>query len=449
MIIINVGSYITISGLEGNPELIDQLKEKLIIDNPLYLDAVERGRLTKGIPMHIKLLKKYKNGDYSVPRGYLYKLAEIIKMYNCHVNYSHPKVDLLDFNFQGELKPDQRKAGRGIVAKRFSVLKAPTGSGKTVLAIWTIAKRKVPTLIVVHTKELLYQWRDKVVQFLNVKKNHIGLVGDGHNNYGIITIGIVNSLAKKKIEYPFGTIIIDECHRVPASTFANVINKVNTKYLLGLTATDKRSDGLDFLIYYYMGELAHEINTKKLMKTGRILKPEVKIVETSFNYSMRNIYQRQAMLKKLIECPDRNALIAHKVKRQLKQHPNGVVLVISDRVAHIIKLSQLLEEASVMIGATPNKERRETIEKLEKLESRILLATGQLIGEGFDLPALSSIFLTTPIKFNGRLQQYIGRVLRVAEGKDSAIIYDFDDKCWLLQHSLKSRMNFYRKEGFI
>jgi superfamily II DNA or RNA helicase len=449
MLIINVGSDITIIGLEGNPEVIEKLKEKLIFDNPVYLEAVERGRLTKGIPMHIKLLKKHKNGDYTIPRGYLTKLAIILKTYNCHVNYHHPPTHTYVFNFKGKLKDDQKEAGREIMLKNFCVLKAPTGSGKTVMGIWSIAKRDVPTLIVVHTKELMYQWRDKLIKFLDVREYDIGLVGDGKESYCRITIGIVNSLAKRKIDYPFGSIIVDECHRVPASTFANVINKVNTKFLLGLTATDKRSDGLDFLIYYYMGELAHEIKSKHLMESGRIIKPEVKIVETEFKYNMTNIYQRNAMLKALVDDPDRNALIAHKVKRQLKQHPNGIVLIVSDRVAHISKLSTLLEGASVMIGVTPNKERREIIERLEKLDSRVLIATGQLIGEGFDLPALSSIFLTTPIKFNGRLQQYIGRILRVKEGKDSAIIYDFDDKCWLLQHSLKSRMNFYKKEGFI
>jgi superfamily II DNA or RNA helicase len=89
------------------------------------------------------------------------------------------------------------------------------------------------------------------------------------------------------------------------------------------------------------------------------------------------------------------------------------------------------------------------IEKLQQGISNILIATGQLIGEGFDLPQLSSVFLTTPIKFDGKLQQIIGRIVRIAEGKEKAIIYDFSDNNWLLQHNLKSRMEFYKKEGIL
>tara|TARA_Y100000310_G_scaffold345185_1_gene462454 strand:+ start:2166 stop:3512 length:1347 start_codon:yes stop_codon:yes gene_type:complete len=448
MITMKINSRLRLCGLPE--DIIKQVREELTIDNPLYAEAQEKGRLTRGIPKQLRLMKRNRDKNYySMPRGYYYRMCELIKNHKVQIYNETVVAKLIDVSFKGKLRRDQTRGGMLINENTCGVLKAPTGGGKTVIAIWTIAKRKVPTLIVVHTKELMYQWKEKLHQFLNINSDQVGLVGDGHRNFKDITIGIVNSLAKMEIPDKYGTLIVDECHRVPATTFANVVEKMSTRYLLGLTATDRRSDGLDELIYRYMGGLVHEIKTKNLQESGDILKPEVKIIETDYSYYMTNPRQRNAMIQDMINNADRNAIITKNIEGQVKEFPNGIALVISDRVGHCKKLQDRLQDSVLLVGNVPNSERRMVIEKLQQGISNILIATGQLIGEGFDLPQLSSVFLTTPIKFDGKLQQIIGRIVRIAEGKEKAIIYDFSDNNWLLQHNLKSRMEFYKKEGIL
>ncbi|MCP4475421.1 MAG: DEAD/DEAH box helicase [Gammaproteobacteria bacterium] len=448
------------------PDLIVKLKKDLILDNPKHVDTVVAGRSTWNIPKYLIFLQiDYSKDICVVPKGYYYTLLNHIKDFDVptifelpkdhfiNINFELPKTNSNNINFSGRLKQDQLIAGKQILQKNFGVLKAPTGGGKTVIALWTIARRKVTTLIIVHTVELMYQWRDRIKQFLNIPETEIGLVGNGVCNIKKITVGIVNSC--KKLDFKqitFGQVIVDECHRVPASTFLTVLSKINSKYLLGLTATDRRSDKLDALIFLYCGEKICEIKTKHLEEKGIIIKPELQIIETGFQYKISNIKQRHAMVTAMLNNSARNALIVQKVTDQIKQYPAGIALVVSDRVEHCKKLKFLLSKnnrTEMLIGTVPNHERKETIEKLREGESNVLIATGQLIGEGFDLPTLSSVFLTTPISFDGKLQQIIGRIVRTAEGKKKAMIYDFSDQNWLLQYNLKKRISYYKKAGIL
>jgi|TARA_Y100000310_G_scaffold218179_1_gene219359 superfamily II DNA or RNA helicase len=446
MIKIELNNKITLRGVPAG--IVNILEEELIVDNPNYLDAQTRGRVTVGIPKQIKLLKYNKKGDhYTLPKGYYYKLIEMLRDKDYTIDNRQPTLKSIPIEFKGKLKRDQLRAGMLILNRSYGVLKAPTGSGKTIITLWVIARRSVPTLIVVHTKELMYQWKEKIQQFLTTEPNQIGLIGDGHREFKDITISIVNSLTKIDIGEFAGQVIVDECHRVPSTTFSNAVGKINTNHLLGLTATDKRSDKLDLLIFHYMGGLIHEIKPKSLQEKGRILKPKLRVVKTGFYYPMKGIYERRPMLQKMVDDQKRNSIILREVRERIKKYPRGVALVISDRIDHCKYLFGSLENegSELLTGNTPSKQRREVIGRLQAGASKVLVATGQLIGEGFDLPSLSSIFLTFPIKFSGRLQQYIGRIVRVMEGKDNPIIYDFSDSCWYLQHSLRKRMEHYEE----
>lgn len=453
---IRLDKEITLFGNIPKPLMID-IKKDLVFDNPMYLEATQNGRLTKGILRRINLVKENRfRGRVSLPKGYYYKLMALVKKHKVEKQILHNEpvmVSLSPIIFKGKLERDQLRAGMLIKKKEYGVFRAPTGSGKTITTLWVIAETGVATLILVHTSELLYQWRDKIREFLvypSGESYEAGLVGDGHREYKPITVAIKNSLMESVVEREFGMLVVDECHRAPAETFAEVIGKINTKYLLGLTATTKRSDGLDKLIYYYMGDLVHSIESDRLEKLGRIIKPELKVIQTNFSYYMKSVHQRHAMIQALTKDKDRNTLIAYHVNKQLETH-KGIALIISDRKEHCESLKQLLLngkiKAEILMSSVSAKQRREVVERLQAGESEALVATSQLIGEGFDLPTLSSIFLTMPIKFDGRLQQYIGRIVRIAKGKDKAIIYDFSDKCWLLQHSLKSRMEYYKSVG--
>ena len=157
MITMKINSRLRLCGLPE--DIIKQVREELTIDNPLYAEAQEKGRLTRGIPKQLRLMKRNRDKNYySMPRGYYYRMCELIKNHKVQIYNETVVAKLIDVSFKGKLRRDQTRGGMLINENTCGVLKAPTGGGKTVIAIWTIAKRKVPTLIVVHTKELMYQW---------------------------------------------------------------------------------------------------------------------------------------------------------------------------------------------------------------------------------------------------------------------------------------------------
>jgi len=283
--------------------------------------------------------------------------------------------------------------------------------------------------VIVHTKELLYQWQDRVQQFLGVEA---GLVGDGHFEIATITIAIVNTARKRVSElFPhFGQLIVDECHRVPASLFTDVVSAFDCHYLLGLSATAFRSDNeMTKLIYFFMGDRIHRVDRDELMATGAILAPEVIRTSTSFHYGYRGDYQ--ALIKALINHEGRNLQIINDIIAVSKKPDCGTILVVSDRVNHcrffVEKLQNKGLQVELLSGQLAPEVRNEVVKGVLNGSVKVLVATLQLISEGFDCPGLSTLFLTTPISFEGRLLQVIGRVMRPAENK-RARVYDYVDE---------------------
>jgi superfamily II DNA or RNA helicase len=359
------------------------------------------------------------------------------------------------FNFQGTLKPFQEAAGKDIMARDFGTLSAPTGCGKTIMALAVIAERKQPTLIVVHTKELLNQWVDRIGAFLGIPREEIGIIGAGKKTLGEkITVALVQSLYKcaEEVAPHIGHLVVDECHRAPSRTFTEAVTGFDSRYMLGLSATPWRRDGLSRLIFWYVGDLAHEVSKPDLIETGDVLRADVITRETDFQTSFDPSEEYTRMLSELTQDPGRNVLIAKDVLREAN-NGDGICLVLSDRKAHCEELRDLIQNlrggvlADILTGDVGAKERQEVVERLNNGQVKVLVATGQLIGEGFDCRELSTLFLATPIKFDGRVIQYLGRVLRPAPGKENAVVYDYvDAKVPVLMASAKSRARVYRKE---
>lgn len=445
---VTINKHITING--NLPfEVEEYLSQRLTFANPAYLEKEERGYWTGDTPETLSFLERTEGG-LIIPRGFISQLLSTLTRYGIdyHVTDETRALPEVTFRFQGSLYPLQREAVEAVLDHRFGVINAPTGSGKTVMGLYTIAQRKQPALVICHTKELMYQWRDKVVEFLGLPEDEIGLVGDGQKRIGAgLTIGIVNSIYKRadKIRDHIGFLLVDECHRTPARTFTEAVTAFDSRYMLGLSATPYRRDRLTKLIYYYLGDERYRIEPQALQELNQIMTPSLVPIQTGLDYFYRDNYQE--MLTDLTIDERRNALIAYMV---LKANGSGISLVLSDRKEHCRTLFNLLRErypTEILTGEMSTKQRRETLERLHQNGVRILVATSQLIGEGFDLPPLERIFLATPIKFTGRVIQYIGRILRIAEGKTSATIYDFVDRPGVLQASFKSRQHAYRHLG--
>jgi superfamily II DNA or RNA helicase len=355
----------------------------------------------------------------------------------------------VDFTFHGQLKDFQETAVEAMAARDFGTLAAPTGSGKTVMALALIARHRQPALIVVHTKELLEQWQARIETFLGIPAREVGIIGNGKKRIGDkITVALVQSLYKcaGEIAPHVGHLVIDECHRTPSRTFTEAVTAFDCRYMLGLSATPWRRDGLSRLIYWHLGDKVHEVDKDALVEAGHILEAEVIWRETDFRPTYDPSEEYSRMLSELARDPARNALIAADVAREAG-NGGGVCLVLTDRKAHCETLAAFLEglgvEAAILTGDLGNSARQAVVEALNGGKVKVLVATGQLLGEGFDCRELSTLFLATPIKFNGRLLQYLGRVLRPAPGKERAKVFDYLDPAGVLQNAARARQRVY------
>jgi len=424
--------------------LEEELKKRLTIDNPQYLAAKKYGRwIGKKLKPTLKYYEPVPRG-LRFPRGFSNQAVRICR----EVTGESPEIvdnrrllTEIDFIFSGELRPYQQEAVELIEKRSFGVLEAGTGSGKTIMALAAVARRRQPTLVVVHTKELLYQWQERATAFLGCD---VGLVGDGHFAIEPFTVAIVNTSRKRVHELVphFGHLVVDECHRVPAALFTDVVANFDCHYLLGLSATAFRSDdGLTRLIYYFMGDRIHKVDQGELQATGAIVKPQIIHQPTRFSYNYRGDYQ--ALIKALTRHEGRNMQIVGDVLSVVAEPDPGIGLVVSDRVSHCELFTRLLAERGIEVemltGQLSAEKRAEIVEAVREGRLQVLVATLQLISEGFDCPGLSTLFLTTPITFEGRLLQVIGRIMRPAANKQARVFDYVDEEVRALTRSANIR----------
>ena len=429
--------------LHGAPEkLAAQLCAQFTLDNPLFIAARKAGRYAGNLPPRLHFYERA-NGSLTLPRGAANSIMRRAREYGpVEIEDNRLVLPEIDLAFRGNLRPYQQQACRGAMDSSMSVLEAGTGSGKTVMACAVIAARKQPTLILVHTKELLHQWRERIEQFLGVDA---GMIGDGKFEVQPLTVGIVNTVRNRLDELVdrFGHVVVDECHRVPATLFTETVTAFPAKYLLGLSATPYRNDGMDSLIGWFVGEHRVRVDMKTLQQVGAVLRPKVIERQTDFMYHYFDDYQD--MINALVENPYRNESIAADIRQQTEQ--GRTTLVVSDRVAHLKRISELaaVKGGRLLTGKTPKKERLAIVSDLNAGNVPVLYSTLSLIGEGFDAPVLDTLFLASPIRFRGRLKQVVGRVLRPAEGKTPVIIDYIDSRVGLLSYQAKCRRRVYEQ----
>lgn len=435
-----------------SPYTISQIQDRLTFDNPEFQDREKRGFSTWSIDREITGCQ-VEGDSLIIPRGFISQLLGILQRAGVAYRIDDRRRALpeVDFSFRGDLRDFQIEALNTVTARSFGTLTAPTGSGKTVMGLAIIAKRRQPTLVIVHNKELLNQWIERAETFLGIPKKEIGIIGGGKKTIGEkLTIGIVNSVypIAHEIREHFGFIIVDECHRCPSRTFLEAVTAFDSKYMLGLSATPWRRDGLSRFIFWYLGDVVHEVDRAALIEDGHVLEADIITRETEFKSRYDASSQYSIMLSDLTQDQTRNSQIINDVIEEAK-HDTGVCLVLTDRKAHCEALAEMITEqgikAEVLHGDLSARDRQSVVERLNTGFVRILVATGQLIGEGFDCRDLTTLFLATPIKFDGRLLQYLGRVLRPAPGKGRARVFDYvDNEIGVLKNAARVRRNAYK-----
>ena len=422
---------------EAPLQLVHEIRERLNIRNPKYDELEKMNRWTGDTP---EFLRFYSQGTdwIRTPRGYISQVIAWCRRENIRFEIIDRRRTLppVDFEFRGSLKPFQEEALELILKKDFGTLSSPTGSGKTVIALAAVARRKQPALVIVHTKELLNQWTERIGNFLDVPVKEIGRIGAGKFSIGDrLTVGIVNSIYGRgeEIKKHIGFVIADECHRTPSRTFTEAVSSFDCKFTLGLSATPWRRDKLSRLIYWFVGNVVHKIEQHELIREGHILPVDVIERETSFQTNYDPVEEYPQMLSELTQDPERNLQICTDVSFAARQTGNGICLILTDRKQHCDELRKILLkkfriDSDLLTGDLSKSDRESVVRNLNAGKTKVLIATGQLIGEGFDCKALTTLFLATPIRFNGRLLQYIGRVMRSARGKDRAVVYDYIDQ---------------------
>ncbi len=431
--------------------LLTAIRQQLTIANPKYLAAKRYSRwVGKKIKPKLYFFRE-QEATLFFPRGYgnrAVALCQRLTGTTPQIIDQRRLLDKISLDFHGELRPYQEDAVEAVYSRSFGVLEAGTGSGKTVMALKIIVLRCQPTLIIVHSKELLYQWKERISEFLQTEPGH---AGDGRFEIRPITVAIVNTARKHIQELPqhFGQLIVDECHRVPASLFTNVVNGFDSFYMLGLSATAfRREDNTTQLIYTYMGDRVHIVDHHKLALSGAIVQPDIIQKETAFSYGFHGEYS--TMIKALTENSTRNRQIVDDITKILHAGHQGTILLVSDRVAHCEAMAQLLRQEKqinsvLLTGQVATDRRAEIVREVQNGTVKVLIATLQLIGEGFDCPGLSTLVLTTPIKFEGRLLQVVGRIMRPSAEKKALVIDYADNNVPVLRKSAGARLQIFNR----
>ncbi len=464
--------YIPLASLSA--KCVNVFKRIAAFRNPEFYEKQGMRLSTYNIPRIISCSEM--TDDYlALPRGCEDAVCDILTQHGVKVaisdktNHGHN----INVTFRGKLREEQQKAMEAFAGHNFGTLSATTAFGKTVFAIGMIAMRKVNTLILVHNKNLLEQWKERLETFLQINENIeapeakrgrkkkssiIGcLYADKNTLHGIIDIALIQSCLSDGEAKPFvkdyGMVIVDECHHVSSVSFEQVLRQVTATYVYGLTATPIRKDGHQPIIFMQCGKIRFTADAKSQIENQefkRLLIPRF----TSFRSITSDCKTYIQVTQDLSEDKIRNEFIVEDVRIAIQE--GRTPLVLTTRTAHVKVLAQMLmpfaDHVIQLVGADSAKEKRLALQNLQSMstsESLVIVATGKYVGEGFDYPRLDTLFLTMPIAWKGNVEQYAGRLHREYAGKTEVRIYDYVDIHVPLCDSMyRKRLKGYSKAGY-
>ena len=470
-----LGDGIYVDTLNLMPRIQNQIRSMAAFDNPIFYKNKRLGYSNYNNFSAVYMGKDV-DGYIAIPRGLRDHLILSAKEAGIEVETEdqREKGRPIRVSFRGDLKTQQDLAVHRLLKHDHGVLSAATAFGKTVVCSYLIAERKVNTLILLQSKDLLEQWVGERNKFLTIdeepplyktktgrEKRRDSVIGILHGNKntltGIIDVAMVGSMYGKgkfnKQINSYGMVIMDECHHAGSATAVEVLRKVNARYVYGVTATPKRGDNLEKIIHMLLGPIRHSYNAKERaieQGIGHYVYPRyTRVMDTREN--KEDINEAYALIG---NSAVRNDMILEDTRACVKAGRTPVILTRYKEQAKYLyeNLQKDADHVFLFYGDNSDKENvaiRQQLKEVPKDESVILVATGQKIGEGFDYPRLDTLMLAAPVSFEGRLEQYIGRLNRDYEGKKEVIVYDYiDSHIRVFDKMYAKRLRTYKRTGF-
>jgi superfamily II DNA or RNA helicase len=457
---ITLGNLIYVEKKDLSDVFLDRLIRLAAFQNPEFYRAQAMRLSTFGKPRVISCAEDLPH-HIALPRGLLKEVLDLFDSHRIAVEVTDHRFGgvPVEFDFHGDRRPTQIEAAKALAAFDEGVLCAPTAFGKTAIAANLIALRKVNTLVLVHRRQLMDQWRERLALFLGLAIKDIGQIGGGKNTQtGRLDLAVIQSLIRKgevkDIVAEYGQVIVDECHHVSAFSFERVLKKVKAKYVVGLTATPVRKDGHHPIILMQCGPIRFNVSSKKQVAASAF-QHEVIPSLTEFTVPPEwNGIGIQEIYTALVHDDQRSDLIVADVVAAIED--GRFPLLLTERTDHLEllfeKLVRRVPNIFVMKGGMGKKQRDALASEIRAVadgQPRVILATGRYIGEGFDDARLDTLFLAMPISWRGTLQQYVGRLHRLHADKRIVRVYDYVDAAVpVLNRMYERRVKAYEAVGY-
>lgn len=466
--------YINTDNLK--PRIQNQIRRMAAFPNPVFFRNKAIG-LSNYANSRFIYLGEDDSGYICIPRGLLEHLIEKLEAAGIPYRISDKRMSgaTIKAEFIGELRDTQKKAVNALLQYDHGILSAATAFGKTVVCSNLIAKKQVNTLILLESSSLIEQWEKSLFTFLKIdeelpeyktktglikkRKSLVGIIqGAKDTSTGIVDIAMVGSLYKKGEFHPrlkdYGMILVDECHHSASDTISRILREVPAKYVYGVTATPFRSDGMDRINGMLLGPVRFEYSAKEKAEEHGI----DYLIVPRFTRAVSPHGRDKLHINEAYEIIRNNELRNEQIVEDIKSciAANRTPVVLTRFTEHADILYGLLRECAdyvfLLTGKKSKKERRELRAEMDSVpvtESLILIATGQLIGEGFDYPRLDTLIMATPVAWKGLVEQYAGRLNRDFEGKQNVMIYDYiDANIPVFDNMYVKRLKAYKRIGY-
>ncbi|MDQ3573912.1 MAG: DEAD/DEAH box helicase [Actinomycetota bacterium] len=452
-----LGGQLSIERAGLPPALVAALKHLASLHNPVFYEKQKMRFSTWATPRIIRCYEEEFDRIH-LPRGLVEKVERLVHDAGSRLEITdvrqHPAP--AEFAFQGTLEPIQQRAVDVLAKHDLGVLVAPPGTGKTVMASALIAHHRAPTLVLCDRQELIEQWRARLGTHLGLTDDQIGQIGGGRTRLsGVVDIATIQSLARRDEPWQafagYGLVVVDECHHLPAVSFEASVKRAAVPRWLGLTATPYRRDGLEGILAMQCGPVRHEISIKST--AAALLRLDLVIHETLSDPVPVENPPIQDVLRGIAEDEERNAMVCADVVSAFAERRKCLVLtqrtdqidrfvsrLTADGVSPLVLKGGLGKRARAIVRDALSEERNDGV---------VLVATASYLGEGFDWPALDTLFLAFPLAWKGRVVQYVGRLLRAHEGKDEVQVHDYVDVLVpVLARMHQKRLAGYANLGF-